>query len=199
MFHLNRADVVKQTRYQLASYIHSRMEEDGIHNPPSVDQLLDSQYPRYVVSHPFTEVVKTVHRSLDEVRELHRLIERIPHDVEEDTICQVIQGILKDNVINWGRLASIFYFAYKMSVKERYDVVKTRWIIETVVESMQNEVTQWIIDNGGWDQSAAMFAIKQFYPMVKDHLKQCSKQMLFVLGAGGVVCGIVYLWNRMQE
>ncbi|XP_046555226.1 apoptosis regulator BAX-like [Haliotis rubra] len=199
MFHLNPADVVKQTRYQLATYIHSRMVEDGIQSPPSVDELLDSQYPRYLVDHPFVDIAKTAQPSPDEFRELHRIMERIPHDAEKTTICQVIQNVFNDNVISWGRLSAIFYFAYKMSVRDQYNVARIRCIIEAVVESKKDEVTQWIIDNGGWDQVAAMFAPIRVYAMVKDRLKHCSKHMLFVLGAGGAVCGIVYLWNRMKE
>ncbi|XP_048242618.1 uncharacterized protein LOC125374907 isoform X1 [Haliotis rufescens] len=203
MVPLNRKDVINQSRYLLAYYLHSRMVEDGIPNPPSVDDLLDSQYPcvfpDYRVVHPFVERAKVVQTGLDEDRQVQKLLEGIPHGAERGVICSILRSVFSDDKINLGRVTVIFCLAYTMSARAQYNKAKIRDIMDAVMDSMKDDVTQWIIDNGGWDSAAAMLTPTKLHKALQDYLSDSRKQTMFVLGAGVVLFGVLYFWNRLQK
>lgn len=46
-----------------------------------------------------------------------RLIEKVSLKNPEETFSQVAYEIFSDGVYNWGRVVTLFYFAYKMIVR----------------------------------------------------------------------------------
>jgi len=65
----------------------------------------------------------------------------------------VCKTVFADNVINWGRVMSIFTMAATFSVyftkKGELSVVTKvpQWLVEVV----ENELVDWIIEQGGWE------------------------------------------------
>lgn len=50
----------------------------------------------------------------------YRIISKVPPDAPQQTFFNVANDFFQDGVMSWGRVATLFYFAYKMALKVIY-------------------------------------------------------------------------------
>ncbi|KAJ8299497.1 hypothetical protein KUTeg_023557 [Tegillarca granosa] len=162
---LSKDDIGHQARVLLNQFIFDRMERDGIEQIPAAEEF---QEPGNPTGPP-----------MEHVREIGRALRCIGDELDRD---ENIQG---DGVYNWGRVGSLFYFAYKMAVKAVDKIALIKAIINWVVNFIIENVASWIIDRGGWEAIVEYFGTpsNQFWTLT-------------TLGAVGVAA--VYMWKNWK-
>lgn len=75
---------------------------------------------------------------------------RVTPETAYKTFCSVAIEIFQDGSINWGRIATLFYFAYKLALQvlnqlPLFDIVMG-WVTKFIAERL----ARWIISRGGW-------------------------------------------------
>ncbi|KAI0213840.1 Apoptosis regulator BAX [Lamellibrachia satsuma] len=185
---ISRYDIGNQARLLMSQFIHDRMQVDGFSNAPTPDVLIEPGTP----SGPPVEHVREVAQALraigdelDKDDSLQKLIKQIPPNAPSQTFLFVAKEIFADGVFNWGRVVTLFYFAYKMIAKAIQQSLNTvpliRSIVEWVVNFIIEYVAPWIIERGGWS------AIQEYFGTP-------SKQATFVFLAG--VVASIYIFMR---
>ncbi|CAG2242767.1 BAX [Mytilus edulis] len=76
------------------------------------------------------------------------LCSQVSPEATTDTFLTVAKSFFSDGVYNWGRVGSLFYFAYKMVVKALNKIALIRAIINWVVNFITDYVAPWIIERG---------------------------------------------------
>jgi len=46
-----------------------------------------------------------------------RIISKVPPDAPQQTFFNVANDFFQDGIMSWGRVATLFYFGYKMALK----------------------------------------------------------------------------------
>ena len=76
-------------------------------------------------------------------------IEVTPNTAYQTFVCVAAQ-IFKDGTINWGRIVTLFYFAYKLALQvvDRMPLIDMiiGWVTKYIIEKLLN----WIVAKGGW-------------------------------------------------
>ncbi|XP_032393800.1 apoptosis regulator BAX [Etheostoma spectabile] len=90
---------------------------------------------------------------LDGNVELQRMINSSSLRPTKDTFLQVALEIFSDGKFNWGRVVALFYFACQLVIKALVtkipDIIRT--IINWTMEYLQENVINWIREQGGWE------------------------------------------------
>ena len=84
--------------------------------------------------------------------ELNDLINQmtVTKDSAFGTFASVAGQIFSDGVINWGRVVTLLYFAYKLVVRVLFDGQLLMKIIKWVLQFISEKLVWWIVKEGGW-------------------------------------------------
>lgn len=66
------------------------------------------------------------------------------------TFVRVAAQIFKDGTINWGRIVTLFYFAYKLALQVVDQMPLIDMIIGWVTKYVIEKLLNWIVAKGGW-------------------------------------------------
>lgn len=179
---LSTDDVANQGRFLLNEFIHDRMVRDGIINAPVVADLQEPGTPAGPPMNHSREVARALRcigDELDKDQKLQELIKKVPPDAERKIFISIAQRIFEDGVYNWGRVVTLFYFAYKVSCKAIDRIPLIRAVINLIVDFLRDKVAQWIVDRGGWES-------------IREYFGSTWKQFAVVTGAGIVVAAAIY-------
>ncbi|KAJ8299711.1 hypothetical protein KUTeg_023771 [Tegillarca granosa] len=185
---LSKDDIGHQARVLLNQFIFDRMERDGIEQIPAAEEFQEPGTP----TGPPMEHVREIGRALrcigdelDRDENIQGLCSKVPPDAPHKTFLNVANSFFSDGVYNWGRVGSLFYFAYKMAVKAVDKIALIKAIINWVVNFIIENVASWIIDRGGWEAIVEYFGTpsNQFWTLT-------------TLGAVGVAA--VYMWKNWK-
>ena len=85
-------------------------------------------------------------------RRLNTLIGRmqVTSGTAFETFASVAAQIFDDGKINWGRIVTLFYFAYELAKQVLFDGSLIKTIIGWVVRFISERLAKWISDRGGW-------------------------------------------------
>lgn len=154
---ISRFDVGNQARLLLSQFIHDRMQADGYSKAPTSEVLIEPGTPSGPPVEHVREVamaLRAIGDELDKDDSLQNLIRQIPPNAPSQTFLIVAKEIFADGKFNWGRVVTLFYFAYKMIAKAIQQSMNTvpliRSIVEWVVNFIVEYVAPWIIERGGW-------------------------------------------------
>ncbi|XP_029293717.1 apoptosis regulator BAX-like [Cottoperca gobio] len=90
---------------------------------------------------------------LDGNVELQRMINDSSLSPTKDMFLKVAIEIFSDGKFNWGRVVALFYFACRLVIKALVtkvpDIIRT--IISWTMDYLQENVFNWIRDQGGWE------------------------------------------------
>lgn len=160
MRQLSRDDIGNQGRLLMNDFIYDRMKQEHIENLPALEELQEPGTP----SGPPLEHHKEIARALrciadelDQDQRIQKIISRVPPDAPRQTFFNVANDFFRDGVISWGRIVTLFYFAYKMAVKALDKIPLIRAIINWVINFIVEQVAPWIIDRGGWEMIVEYF------------------------------------------
>lgn len=101
------------------------------------------------------EIAQVLQRIGDEMSnhaQLNRLITeiRVTPDTVYKTFFSVASQIFADGTINWGRICTLFYFAYKLAIQVLNELPLVDIIIDWVKKFVAQKLAAWILDKGGW-------------------------------------------------
>lgn len=157
---LSRDDIGNQGRILLNGFIHERLQQDHVEHVPAVDELQEPGTP----SGPPLEHVKEIARALrciadelDQDQRIQRIISKVPPDAPQQTFFNIANDFFRDGVISWGRVATLFYFGYKMALKALDKIPLIKAIINWVINFIVDQVAPWIIERGGWEMIVEYF------------------------------------------
>ncbi|CAC5354874.1 BAX [Mytilus coruscus] len=186
---LSKDDIGNQARVLLNHFIHDRISrEQGEEQVPSTEELQEPGTPTGPPLEHIQEIgraLRCIGDELDKNENIQSLCSQVSPEATTDTFLTVAKSFFSDGVYNWGRVGSLFYFAYKMVVKALNKIALIRAIINWVVNFITDYVAPWIIERGGWE------AIEEYFGTPKN-------QMMFVLGLGALTVVGVYMyktWN----
>lgn len=90
---------------------------------------------------------------LDGNVELQRMIDDSQLSPSKDIFMKVAIEIFADGKFNWGRVVALFYFACRLVIKALVtklpDIIRT--IISWTMDYLQENVINWIREQGGWE------------------------------------------------
>ncbi|XP_068605786.1 apoptosis regulator BAX-like [Brachionichthys hirsutus] len=96
---------------------------------------------------------------LDGNAELQSMIKSSAICPTKDVFMKVAFEIFSDGKFNWGRVVALFYFACRLVIKALVDdlpgVIRT--IIRWTMDYLQEHLTSWIREQGGWEGIRAYF------------------------------------------
>nr|XP_032813859.1 apoptosis regulator BAX-like [Petromyzon marinus] len=153
----SRDPIIRQARDLLIKFIVDRaLTENG----PEVAAALTAEC-RDVGAEPLedrrvVEVANCLKKIADDLEnnvQLQRLIQNIPVNSPKDYLFGVACKLFDDGIFNWGRVATLFYFAYKLVIRAYTscvpDYVKT--LLGWMLELIKLYIVPWIKQQGGWE------------------------------------------------
>lgn len=75
------------------------------------------------------------------------------------TFFSVASQIFADGTINWGRVCTLFYFAYKLAIQVLKELPLLDIIIEWVKKFVAQKLASWIFNRGGWVSISILISI----------------------------------------
>jgi len=92
---------------------------------------------------------------------------RVTPDTAYKTFFKVASQIFADGTINWGRVCTLFYFAYKLAIQVLNQLPLIDTIINWVTKFVAEKLATWIWNRGGWvsyliNLFFALFLLYQF-------------------------------------
>lgn len=156
---LTRDEIGNQAKLLLSEFVIDRMKVDGVEGTDCntvVANLAESG--ALVLPDQKNQIrniagaLKRIGDDLDRDRNLQKMIQKLSIKNPEETFSQVAHEIFIDGIYNWGRVVTLFYFAYKMiirAIKKQVDIIKS--IIRFVINFITDHIAAWIIERGGWE------------------------------------------------
>ncbi|XP_072224957.1 BCL2 associated X, apoptosis regulator a isoform X1 [Leuresthes tenuis] len=96
---------------------------------------------------------------LDGNVELQRMIDYSSLSPTKEMFMKVAFEIFSDGRFNWGRVVALFYFACRLVIKALLinipDIIRT--IISWTMDYLQENVINWIREQGGWESIRSHF------------------------------------------
>ncbi|XP_023269630.1 apoptosis regulator BAX [Seriola lalandi dorsalis] len=96
---------------------------------------------------------------LDGNVELQRMMNDPSVNPTKDMFMKVAIEIFSDGRFNWGRVVALFYFACRLVIKALVtqvpDIIRT--IINWTMDYLQDNVINWIREQGGWEGIRSYF------------------------------------------
>ncbi|KAK3600279.1 hypothetical protein CHS0354_013706 [Potamilus streckersoni] len=178
-------DIGNQGRVLLNEFISDRMKNEGLQSVPAIEELTEPGTPSgppLGAIHEVGRALRCIADELDQDQKLQRMINQVSPDATHDTFLRVANEIFSDGVISWGRIVTLFYFGYKMTVKAIDKLPLIKAIINWVINFIVDKVAPWIIDKGGWE------AIREYFGTPKG-------QVIAIFTTGFLVCVGIYLYH----
>lgn len=75
---------------------------------------------------------------------------RVTPDTVYKTFFSVASEIFSDGNINWGRICTLFYFAYKLAIQVLNEMPLVDIVIDWVKRYVFDKLVGWILARGGW-------------------------------------------------
>ena len=75
---------------------------------------------------------------------------KVTPDTAYKTFLSVASNVFADGTINWGRVVSLFYFAYKLALQVVNQLPLVDIVIGWVVKYVTEKLAWWIAARGGW-------------------------------------------------
>lgn len=75
---------------------------------------------------------------------------RVTPETAYKTFVSVAAQIFEDGTINWGRIVTLFYFAYKLAIQVLNRLPLFDIIIGWVTRFVADRLARWILARGGW-------------------------------------------------
>ena len=75
---------------------------------------------------------------------------KVTKETAYKTFFSVASQIFADGTVNWGRICTLFYFAYKLAIQVLKDIPLLDIIFSWVKKFVAQKVAKWISDRGGW-------------------------------------------------
>ncbi|XP_038059843.1 apoptosis regulator BAX-like [Patiria miniata] len=150
-------DFGDQTTEILSVFLNDQFKRDSIRGAPKLDGHVGSLSPEQIeqcreVASYLRKIWDTVNQDLD-VR-FKRFIDSVTPDEPMKAIIAVAKEAFDESGINWGRIITLFYFAYKICVKVlKYLPDVPSWVnqlIKEIVTLLVTKAADWIINQGGW-------------------------------------------------
>ncbi|KAJ4932201.1 hypothetical protein JOQ06_010626 [Pogonophryne albipinna] len=149
----NTADqIVEVGTVLLQDFIYERVQRHGNGNTAVTRaQLgggqLDPKHKK------LAQCLQQIGDELDGNVELQRMIDDSQLSPSKDIFMKVAIEIFADGKFNWGRVVALFYFACRLVIKALVtklpDIIRT--IISWTMDYLQENVINWIREQGGWD------------------------------------------------
>ncbi|XP_069132743.1 apoptosis regulator BAX-like [Argopecten irradians] len=157
---LTKDDIGHQARFLLNNFIHERIQQDVADQVPATDDLQEPGTPTGPPMEHIREIgraLRCIGDELDRNENIQSLCTRVPPDAPHQTFLNVAKGFFSDGIYNWGRVGSLFYFAYRMALKALDKIALIRAIVNWVVNFIIENVAPWIIERGGWEAIVEYF------------------------------------------
>ncbi|XP_065650698.1 apoptosis regulator BAX-like [Hydra vulgaris] len=141
--------VIESTPELFTQFLVNRMENDNIEVP----EELRNRSRNGTVNKEVAHCLKRIGDDLVNNHQLNHLISsiQVTRETAYKTFFDVASHVFADGTINWGRVVTLFYFAYKLAIQ----VVNQLPLVEIVIGWVQKFVTdrlaQWIAERGGWN------------------------------------------------
>ncbi|XP_047134886.1 apoptosis regulator BAX [Hydra vulgaris] len=155
--------VIESTPELFTQFLVNRMENDNIEVP----EELRNRSRNGTVNKEVAHCLKRIGDDLVNNHQLNDLISliHVTPKTAYETFYDVASHVFEDGTINWGRIATLFYFAYKLAIQ----VIKQLSLVEIVIGWVQkfviDRLAQWIAERGGWNAVQEYFdsTTVQFY------------------------------------
>jgi len=127
---------------------------------PNANALREPNTPRGPPIRNYKEVANALIKIADEIdgnAEFNRHIESITsNQANKELLFKVALQVLDNGrTITWGRIVSIFHFAFRLAMKSlgEFDscLQVVRSCVEWIVDFIYEHVSSWIISQGGWE------------------------------------------------
>ncbi|XP_078725512.1 apoptosis regulator BAX-like isoform X1 [Lampetra fluviatilis] len=153
----SRDPIIRQARDLLIKFIVDRaLAEKGAEaaaalSAECLDVGAEPLEDRRVVE--VADCLKKIADELENNVQLQRLLQNIPVNSPKDYLFSVACRLFDDGIFNWGRVATLFYFAYKLVIRAYAscvpDHVKT--LLGWMLELIKLYIVPWIKQQGGWE------------------------------------------------
>ncbi|WAR03719.1 BAX-like protein [Mya arenaria] len=153
-------DIGNQGRVLMNDFITERLRQEHIDDTPAVADLEEPGTPSGPPLEHFKDIARALRciaDELDQDKRIQRIIAKVPPDAPQQTFFNVANDFFLDGVMSWGRVATLFYFGYKMAVKAIDKIPLIRAIINWVINFIVDTFAPWIISRGGWEAIVEYF------------------------------------------
>jgi len=142
-------DVNRSTEDLVGTVFQHLLQRDGHHVP---DELRQRGLPHNATAQEFIRMGDRLYNQYND--DLDRLVAQLDVSCSENAYAAFaeVASTLFANGINWGRIAILFLFGYKLAV--RFVVNKAPMmfmIIGWVVRYVADKLAEWIAQHGGWE------------------------------------------------
>lgn len=179
-YHRSTVDeVAEDTPSLLTQFIVDRMENDGIDVPPGLSQR------QHNVQSEVAKVLQKIGDDMSNNRNLNHLISEIQvtPNTAYKTFVSVAAQIFQDGTINWGRIVTLFYFAYKLALQCVNQLPLIDLIIGWVTKYVTETLAGWIAARGGWNS-------------IREYFGSPTYQLLAVFFAGMLLSTLFWRWKK---
>lgn len=183
---LSKDDIGSQARVLLNQFIHDRISREQGEQVPSTEELQEPGTPTGPPMEHIQEIgraLRCIGDELDKNEKIQNLCAEVSPEDSTETFLNVAKSFFSDGVYNWGRVGSLFYFAYKMVAKALSKIALIRAIINWVVNFITDYVAPWIIERGGWE------AIEEYFGTPQN-------QMRLVIGLAATTVIGIYVYKN---
>ncbi|KAK7486368.1 hypothetical protein BaRGS_00022416, partial [Batillaria attramentaria] len=117
-----------------------------------------------------------------------------PSDTK-DLLKRVLEEMFKTGEYNWGRVAAVFAFAFRLCAKallEKWKVSLVRYIIHPVLLFFRERIAPWIVGIGGW-HTILTYVQEQRLPFLNPVMTTVAERFAY-FAAGFLLCMLWYSW-----
>ncbi|XP_038059858.1 apoptosis regulator BAX-like [Patiria miniata] len=148
-------DFFEQTFEILRVFMNDQFERDSIKGAPKLDEHVGSLSPEEIEQcREVGSCLREIGDTLNQDVRFQRFIDSVTPDEPMKAIIAVAKEAFDEGGINWGRIITLFYFAYKICVKVlKYLPDVPSWVnqlIKEIVTLLVTKAADWIINQGGW-------------------------------------------------
>ncbi|XP_059204246.1 apoptosis regulator BAX-like [Centropristis striata] len=144
---------LEETENLLKDFIYQRSQRNGDGNTTVTREQLGGGAPCDPIHKKLGKCLQKVGDELDGNVKYKSLINDPSLKPTKETFIRVATAVFSDGKFNWGRVVTLFCFAYHLVIKALEnrvpDIIKT--IIRWTMDYFQEHVIQWIRAQGGWE------------------------------------------------
>ncbi|RDD39254.1 Apoptosis regulator BAX [Trichoplax sp. H2] len=189
----NLQEIAAESKKLFLDFIADRSAKDG-QDQGCISQLTREHNELQIEpTSPTIQVARTIRQIGDELDSdphlnglLHKL--HVTSSTAYSTFRRVAMRIFQDGQFNWGRIITLFFFGYRLTIRVLSESPIVEMIISWIARFIYEICSFWIAESGGWD------AITQY-------IQQADWKNKYTLGliAVGVLVTAFVTWQRYNS
>ncbi|KAM6905435.1 apoptosis regulator BAX-like [Xenentodon cancila] len=152
----------------LQDFIYQRIQRHGDESTAVTREQLGGRELQNPNHKKIGQYLQQIGDELDGNAQLQSMINDPMLNPSRETFLKVAREIFSDGKFNWGRVVTLFYFACRLVIKALLtripDIIRT--IINWTIDYLQENVINWLREQGGWEGIGSYFGTPTWQTVV---------------------------------